>query len=567
MEYLSNDNVTYIVTQLRTQLCMKDHVDNNFVINVIGYMKGLAKKYDTNDLETINNVTMRHLLDKYGPQYRVKDFIQNNNNQIMKTGTLPPSRMIRPKLHNITELGQQTAVQRSPVQITEISDLPDTDKTKSEETDSPYTEEVFMQDPQVIDAKPEFGPNFYYNKKTGMYFNKNYNVIYEPSTNRYFNSNNGKELSSSDNRTKPSIFYNLKSTNNISSDVINALNSQSNNLSYYDYKTGQTINKSVHNNESGAFNNVKLTSVNSTGNSLIKEYTISVDSRHRDIRAYPNSNNYQIVLRNLNTQFGHINNLREPIRNIVRFELVGGIVPNVLSESPSSSPDTYFLLLVNEITGVYSYSSPIAKNILGKLQFDLDLPFTANYLDVDPVRCIREYTPEPLSTPLTTLTINILNFNGNLVDFGDDTVRIRYWSTLGTNTTTFIYTWTPHDLTSGDIVYFRETTNANLDNEYDGIAITVLTPLLISVPIDSSGVAAGQAPNMFGPPVDPNNPLNSAGEPFPTVPPNDPDNPTEFFGFILKPNLQNSFTFRIISEDKNQSRVNDQELAAKVASY
>lgn len=583
MEYLSNENVAHILQQLVEILCMTEHPDDQFIKFVANYMEDLSKKYDTTDLAIINDVTVRHLVDKFGPQYRVKHFIKTNNEQIMTSGKMPPSRMIRPRLSGITQLGQQTAVQRSArpaIQITKISDIPDIGKGEPQQTDSPYTEEVFMKNPQTVDTKPEFGPNFYYNNETGLYLNKNYKVIHEPKTSRYFDSDTGKELSSSDVRANPVVFFNQGSApiNRVPSQAMVAINGQPNGLSYYDVHTGQIITKgprsgsvsgqkNVADSGAGAWQNVRLSGTDVVGETLIKEFTISVDSRHRNVRSFPNSNRYQIILRNINTQFGHINNLDEPIRNIVRIELIGGIVPNVLTESPSSSPDTYFLLALDEIVGQYRYSSSVGKNIFGKLQFDLDLPFTTNYLDVDPVRCIREYTPEPLSTPLTSITINILNFNGNPVDFGSDTVRIRYWSTLGTTTTTFILTWTPHDLTTGDIVYFRETVNSNLDNALDGLAVTVLTPTLISVALDSSGVAAGLAPNMFGPPVDPNDPLNSPGEPFPTSPPNDPDNPTEFFGFILKPNLQNSFTFRIVSEEKNPSRVSDKALADKVASY
>ena len=579
MSYLSNENIARIGNKVAEILCMTEHPNSEFIRNLVGLMQDLSRKYDTNDLNIINNVTINKAVDRFGPQYRVKHFIETNNKQIMTTGELPPSKILRQKLSGVTQLGQKTALPRGKRQVSVPAPI---------ETDAPYQQALnpfttvrFMQNPEAVEAKPEFGPNFYYNKESGLFYNKNYEVIHEPEYQRYFDAKTGKQLDSSDPKANAVVFFNKSKTpiDNVRGAAAIAIDAQQGKpLAFYDVQSGQLIprgpssgaissRKSVADSGSGAWQNVRLGDTKVVGETLIKEYTISVDSRHRDVKSFPNSNRYQIILRNTDAPFGSINNLDEPIRNIVRIELVGGIVPNVLADSPSSSPDTYFLLALDEIVGQYRYSSSVAKNIFGKLQFDLDLPFTANYLDVEPVRCIREFVPEPLSTPLNSITINILNFNGNAVNFGSDTVKIRYWSTLGTTTTTFILTWIPHGLTTGDIVYFRDTINANLDDAIDGIGVTVLAPTLISVPVDSSAVAAGIAPNMFGPPVNPDDPLNSPGQPFPTVPPNDPNNPTDFFGFILKPDLQNSFTFKITSEEKNPSRVGLDELATKVSSY
>lgn len=578
MSYLSNENIAYICNSVGEKLCMTEHPNDEFIRSVVNIMRDLARKYDTNKLDIINSVTIRKIVDRFGPQYRVKHFIDTNNKQIMKTGKLPPSKILRQKLTGITQTGQNTSLPRNKREVSVPSPI-ETD-TPYEPALNPFTMTTFMQNPDVVETRPEYGPNFYYNKKSGLFYNKNYEVIHDPQNQRYFDAKTGKELEESDPRTTAIVFFNKQNADanisNIGSEAAIAIDAQENKpLSYYDLQTGKLItrrgpissSKTISDSGTGAWQNVRLTDARVLGETLIKEYTISVDSRHRDVRSFPNSNRYQINLRNTNDRFGFINNLDEQIRNIVRIELVGGIVPNVLADSPSSSPDTYFLLLLDEIVGQYRYSSSIGKNIFGKLQFDLDLPFTANYLDVEPVRCIREYVPEPLSSPLNTLTINILNFNGNPVDFGSDTVQIRYWSTLGTNTTTFVLTWIPHNLTTGDIVYFRNTINPNLDDAIDGLTVTVLAPTLISIPINSSSVAAGIAPNMFGPPVNPDDPLNSPGEPFPTIPPNDPNNPSVFFGFILRPDLQNSFTFKITSEERNPSRIGLDELSTKVSSY
>jgi hypothetical protein len=229
------------------------------------------------------------------------------------------------------------------------------------------------------------------------------------------------------------------------------------------------------------------------------------------------------------------------------------VIPNFIAIT-GGTPDSFLYLGLDEIQGVHGMSSPLSKNIFGRLQYDLRLPVQTNYLNVVPIGCSRTYPTDPLSTPLNSITINLMNYNGELYNFGTDTFTIRYWQTFGVLTA--ITTWLPHGLASGDYVIFRFTANNLLDNEYNGLIINVINPTLFTVNVNSTTVAAGLAPNIGGPPLDPLDPQNSTGYPFPTIPPNDPNNPTNYFGYILDEKKQNQFTFRIISEQNNDVPIN-----------
>jgi hypothetical protein len=280
-------------------------------------------------------------------------------------------------------------------------------------------------------------------------------------------------------------------------------------------------------------------------------YNFTVDSRHRDPNSWPSASRYLIKFeRNPNSsvnQVGFLNNIDGIIRNVRRIEMTKAVVPNIFKPNIDVT-DNYLLLGLDEIIGQHFNSSPVGKNIFGRLQFDLRLPINTNFLYIEPVECYRTYTPEPLSTPLTGLTINILNFNGNQYSFGSDAFQVRYWMAFGA--ITVITTWLPTGLTSNDKVVFRSTTNAKLDANYDGYSINVITPTTFTVAENSTTVSAGIAPNIGGPPINTLDPLNSAGYPYPTIPPNDPANPIDKFGYVLDLKKQNAFTFKIYSEKK-----------------
>ena len=343
--------------------------------------------------------------------------------------------------------------------------------------------------------RPEF--SVWENTDKKLFYNQDLDIIYDPKNKKYYDVKTNKELEPGTKYTDTKVFLKLKK-----SKVIDKVQSGSK-LSFYDRNMGDVVSSSIDRDIVTDYNEIQT-----------KEYTISIDSRHRDIRVFPSPSRYTIAFQNKsNSQFGFINNLADQIKGIKRIELVDGIVPNILKAGTTSVPDTYFLLSVEEINGRYSFSSPAGKNIFGKLQFDLDLPINANYLDVEPIMCHRDYYPEPRAIPLTAITISILNFNGNQVSFGQDSFKIRYWQDNGAGQT-IITTWLPHQLTTGDLVYFRFTGNPLLDNDLDGLVVVVLSPTLFRVAINSSTVGAGLPPNLGGPPVNPEDPINSSGQTF-----------------------------------------------------
>jgi len=535
-KFISDSNISYILRTVKNDLCIKDFNPNReFINSVVSLMKRINNKYNTNDVSLLNQYTIKEITELMRPQYDVESSIQN------KYVYTEEDDILRARVTGTT-MGKKTKIMGTPIvrKTAEKKKLP---KIAKKEKD---LKQLFYEGNTVF--RPEF--SVWENTDKKLFYNQDLDIIYDPKIKKFYDVKTNKELEPGTKYTDTKVFFGLKK-----SKVIDNVQSGSK-LAFYDRNMGDVVSSSIDRDIVTDYNEIQT-----------KEYTISIDSRHRDIRVFPSPSRYTIAFQNKsNSQFGFINNLADQIKGIKRIELVDGIVPNILKAGTTSVPDTYFLLSVEEINGRYSFSSPTGKNIFGKLQFDLDLPINANYLDVEPIMCHRDYYPEPRAIPLTAITISILNFNGNQVSFGQDSFKIRYWQDNGAGQT-IITTWLPHQLTTGDLVYFRFTGNPLLDNDLDGLVVVVLSPTLFRVAINSSTVGAGLPPNLGGPPVNPEDPINSSGEPFPTVPPNDPNNPTTFFGFILKPELQNSFTFRIITQEKNQTRVTASELAKRVSGY
>lgn len=540
-KFISDVNISAILHTVVDELCISNFQPNKEFVNMmVRIMKRISRKYNTDDVEKLNKYTINELIEIMKPQYKVERVVQDTFLPLKPAPKILRSRQTGTGLNKRTKI-PGTAIVHPTTTTTTFEPKKNAIKEKK------ITKDMFYAEGNTI-FRPEF--SVWENTDKKLFYNQDINVIYDPKGKKFYDANSGVMLDPGSKYTDVKVFFGLKKPT-----VIDKIQTGSK-LGFYDASSGNIVSGGVSR---------EVGTVSDQGQ--IKEFTISVDSRHRDLRVFPSASRYTIGFQNRSgSQFGFINNLADQIKGIVRIELIHGIVPNILKADTSSVPNTYFLLIIEEINGRYSFSSPSAKNIFGKLQFDLDLPINANYLDVDPVMCYREYHPEPRAIPLTAITISIVNFNGNQVDFGQDSFKLRYWEDDGAGKTT-ITTWLPHQLTTGDLIYFRFTDNPLLDNTLDGIVVLVISPTLFEVSIDSSTVAAGIAPNMGGPPVNLTDPANSAGQPFPTIPPNDPTNPTTSFGFILKPELQNAFTFKIITQEKNQTRVSSDQLIKGISGY
>jgi len=556
--FLSDDNITYVLKDVQKKLCIAD-LNDEFITGVVKIMRRINRKYDDKtDITRLNRIASQHIVELFAPQRRVEEVVQD-----VFLSSEPAPQILRGRKSGVKQLGQRTRLPGMAITRTQktfgVTRAPKRKKIK-------MTKDTFFKDEGKTEYQAELG--VWRNTLRNLYYNPDIDVIYNPKSNKFYDSKTGDKLEAGTKYTDVKVFFGLKTPT-----IIDKVRSGSK-LSFYEQSTGNILTKNLGSDASEIPAKLSQIDVDRLAQQTVSdeiqttEYTISVDSRHRDLRIYPAAARYQIAFQNRsNSEFGFINNLSDQIKGVVRIELIDGLVPNVLQAGLSSVPDTYFLLSVEEINGRYFNSSPLGRNVFGKLQFDLDLPIdTTSYLDINPIMCHRDFYPEPRAIPLTAITVAILNFNGNQVDFGQDSFKLRYWSDNGIGQT-IIITWLPHQLTTGDLVYFRFTENPILDNELDGLNVFVISPTVFSVPVDSSTVAAGIAPNAGGPPVDPTDPAGSAGQAFPTIPPNNPDNPSVFFGFILKPELQNAFTFKIITEEKTPTRVSADQLARSISGY
>lgn len=569
-KFMSDSNLKFVYGQIKKRLC-KDKISKKLLESINSDIKQIYAKYTDNDIDELNDYIINFVSERYAPIKKVNDVIDQG---ILPNVQLPEKNILRGRKLGIKRLGVKTKISRpppSPLKSAAKSKTKHKGSVPTKHKSRPHTKydlNVFFADKSTI-FKPSQG--IYYNPNRNLYFNPKLGVMYDPTKNHYIDTNTGDDVSDTVDRT--SFFQRVKSED---SDT----ESFRSRIDYFDPVKDTTIQTDRVNDHPSPFDvdpkagSLKIADqyTNAKG-ATVTEYIINIDSRHRDVRIFPNPSEYTINIQKKNTeQFGYVNNMGDIIKGVTRFELVNGFLPNIFDLTTGQLTDNYMLLAVNEITGRFFNSSPLARNVLGKMKYDLDVNFSAtgisrvNYLEICPVEAHRDFYPEPLATSLTSISVRLLNFNGNLFQFGSDSVKIRYWQ-VGAGNVTIITTWFPHQLTTGDVVYIRHTGNPILDAGVDGVNVLVISPTVFSVPVDSSTVAAGIAPNIGGPPLNPAEPANSAGFPYPTVPPNDPLNPTDFFGFILKPELQNSFTFKIITIDKTRERTDTKKLINIVSGY
>lgn len=576
-KYLSTDNVKLILNRSKEALCLKK-IDNELATSIYKFMRQIIEKYKGDNINKLNDFTIKQISERFAPLKKVYKAIG--------TTTMPTYPMPEDTQKYGDEIPSKT--------ITSPKTSPKTTPPNKKETFTENAVELENVDESTngeenTDENKGILSKFFsrgkaeYRKESGIFYNADMNLFYNPAlgwllnpdANIFIDAKTGLTLTKA-NDDSLNKFFNILDDVDESQDV-------GSKFGFYDPISGSTVSRTrgigssvKTTGSSGIFGRIgggpdikvsdRYRSEEDSG-IIVTEYIISIDSRHRDVRQFPSSSRYSIAFQKKNDEmFGYINNLGDIVRGVTKVELVSGIIPNIFKLATNIITDTYLLIEIDEIIGRFFNSSPTGKNIFGKVVYDLDLPINVDYLKLDPILSYRVYKPEPLSTTLSSLTLNILNFNGSLVNFGTDTFQLRYWQVGGPNTT-IITTWLPHMLSTGDVIYFRNSGNPLLDNEFDGLTVLVISPTVFTVPIDSSTVAAGGAINTGGPPIDPTNPSISDGFPFPTVPPNDPNNPSDFFGRIMIPQLQNTFTFKITTEEKTRTRVSAEKLAETVSSY
>jgi hypothetical protein len=219
------------------------------------------------------------------------------------------------------------------------------------------------------------------------------------------------------------------------------------------------------------------------------EFIISIDSRNRDVARNKNPNEYRIDLK-LNQQGqtrGLVQNL-DQVRNVFEFTLIDAIIPNIKNASSNTFDDMYILLDIPEIENPQMLTtSGDGTRVFGKLRYEFNKDDDI-FANVFTENCFKRYRPPQFLSSLPSITIRLLNFNGQLQDFGPDGYKIS-GSTTATNPIE-ITTSETHGLSTGNRVYiynftmdpvqlltFSSVPNAgSFDIEIDGEKLTTTTP-------------------------------------------------------------------------------------------
>ena len=202
-----------------------------------------------------------------------------------------------------------------------------------------------------------------------------------------------------------------------------------------------------------------------------REFFVHIDSRDRDVFANPNANRYTIdLLVAAGKTSGFVSDLdQRQVKDVVEVQLIEAIMPNLFTKSFPSFQQPYLYIDVDEFPGEFYTSSVAGRAIFGKLRFELSsLPLpNISFVNMDTSSCIRKWWyKDPRQeyqnnqTPLAKLdrmTINLLDYDGSLFNFGEDSLDII--SVIDVGTKTRIETPTPHNLATNDLIYLKNIFN------------------------------------------------------------------------------------------------------------
>lgn len=202
-----------------------------------------------------------------------------------------------------------------------------------------------------------------------------------------------------------------------------------------------------------------------------REFYLHIDSRDRDVFSYPTANKYTIKLLPGIAQSGFVSNLdQRQVKDVVEVRLIDAIIPNIFASSRAlpTYKQSYLFMAIDEFDGESYSTSRSGKRMFGKLRFSLSsLPIPQiSFVNMECEGCVRKWwykdprgeyqnnqTPYP---KLDTLSINLLDYDGQPFNFGTDTLSIVS-VTYGITTT--IETAQPHGLATNDLIYLRNIFN------------------------------------------------------------------------------------------------------------
>lgn len=203
-----------------------------------------------------------------------------------------------------------------------------------------------------------------------------------------------------------------------------------------------------------------------------REFFVTIDSRDRNVFANPTASRYSMdLLVGTGKTSGFVSDIdQRQVKDVVEVSLVGAIMPNIFKNSLPTYQQPYLYIDIDEFPGEMYTSSALGKRIFGKMEFIIDSQSGStniSYLNMNTSNCVRKWwykdprleyqnNQTPLAK-LDKLTINILDYDGSLFNFGEDSLNIISSTPVGTKTR--LETPTPHNLATNDLVYLKNIFN------------------------------------------------------------------------------------------------------------
>lgn len=153
-------------------------------------------------------------------------------------------------------------------------------------------------------------------------------------------------------------------------------------------------------------------------NTRERVHYVAIDSRDRDRKIWPNSNEFRISFAPSsnavfdNRDLGFIN---RDFSNVVSVQLVSIIIPRFSVDGDCIDTYPYLLLEIDELGGIYDGTNSSTSNAFCKITFDTVVGKYVHFSPQNYEPFIKEFNPR---ISLNRLTIHFKKPNGKLFDFG-----------------------------------------------------------------------------------------------------------------------------------------------------
>ena len=150
------------------------------------------------------------------------------------------------------------------------------------------------------------------------------------------------------------------------------------------------------------------------------DYTISVDSKDRNIEKWPNPNEFRIEFAPVSD--GVFNKFKDgfinrSFNNVVSIQLVSSIFPKKSCDGDNLEDYPYLILEIDEIGSNYEGTNSHTNKAFAKITFDIDCGKYKRFNSKNQEEFIKYFNPR---RAISRLTLRVLKPNGELYNFGSD---------------------------------------------------------------------------------------------------------------------------------------------------